>query len=281
MKPYMIGQIVEFGYNNGSTTINHQGKIVTADNMTSLHEYDIMDEKSKILYKHIPENCVYGVVDKIKYCENEKTQFYCLTLDDYATPSFCSFEKYYFGSIPMIESLVNIIEADKRWVDNHSQFIQAFKEYCNGNTGVTHNVAYKEMSLLEPVSVYTSIKIKTGFNKLEHLNTWDCNYYMRWEQAESEHIWIKHKDRYFRCIKASFTDLQYSGFDKEDTYKELIFTMGFPGIVDISSNSVFNRLFVSEKIFENKEEMLCDAEKFENAPDPIYTEIFNDIFGDG
>ena len=52
--------------------------------MTSLYEYDIMNEKSKILYKHIPKNCVYGVVDKIKYCENEKTQFYCFTLDDHA-----------------------------------------------------------------------------------------------------------------------------------------------------------------------------------------------------
>ena len=29
------------------------------------------DEKSKILYKHIPENCVYGVVDKIKETLNK------------------------------------------------------------------------------------------------------------------------------------------------------------------------------------------------------------------
>ncbi len=281
MKPYTLGQTVEFDYNNGSATIKHQGKIVTINNMISGYEYDIMDEKNKILYKHITENYIYHVVDDIEECANENTQFYCLTLDNYSAPSFCSFDKYYFGSIHMIGSLVNTIEADKRTADNHSQLIQAFKEYCNGNTEVTHNVAYREIPLLEPISVYTSIKIKTGSNKIKHRNIWDCIYYIRWEQVESEHIWIKYKDRYFRCIKASFTKLQYSDLDTEDTYRNFIYTSGFPGIVDVSSKPVFSRLFVVEKFFKNKEEMLCDIEKFRKTPEPVYTQIFNDILGDG
>ena len=47
------------------------------------------------------------------------------------------------------------------------------------------------------------------------------------------------------------------------------------------NETVFNKLYVAEKYFKNEDEMLCDIEKFKEIPNPIYTEIFNDIFGDG
>lgn len=50
---------------------------------------------------------------------------------------------------------------------------------------------------------------------------------------------------------------------------------------DTDRNTVGNRLYVTEKFLKSEEELLQDIEKFRNAPDPIYTEIFNDIFGDG
>ena len=177
MNTYIIGQFVEFGYNNGSVTVKHQGKIVTADNLTSGYEYDIMDEN---------------------------TRFYCLTLDDYATPSFCSFGKDYFGTLPLIASLIESLEADERYANNHTRLIQAFKEYRNGKTEVTHSVAYRETLLLEPVYIYAEMKSTTGCNKVKHLNVWDCIYYMRWEKAESDHIWLRHKNSYVRCIKTKF-----------------------------------------------------------------------------
>ncbi len=47
------------------------------------------------------------------------------------------------------------------------------------------------------------------------------------------------------------------------------------------NETVFNKLYIAEKYFKNEDEMLCDIKKFKKSPNPIYTEIFNDIFGDG
>lgn len=281
MKNYKIGQLVEFGYYNGSTTTKLQGRILIIDNMFSGYEYDIMDEKAKILYKHIPEKNIYAVIDDIKDYENENSQFYCLSLDDFSAPSFCSFDKYYFGNISMVASLIYSLETDERFTENFSQLISAFKEYCNGNTKITHNVAYREIPLLEPVYIYEKIKIKDNLNKIEHLNTWDCTYYMRWKEVESEHIWLRYENCYIRCIKATFTNLEYASSDIEDRYRKIEFSAGFPKMINFYNETVSNKLYVAEKYFENEDEMLCDIKKFKKSPNPIYTEIFNDIFGDG
>ena len=281
MKNYKIGQFVEFRYYNGSTTTELQGKILNVDNILSGCEYDIMDEKAKILYKHIPEKNIYAVIDDIKDYENENSQFYCLSLDDHSAISFCSFDKYYFGNIPMIASFIQSLESDEQYVKKYSQLISAFKEYCNGNIRITHNVAYKKIPLIDPVYVYEKIKIRNDINKIEHLNTWDCIYYMRWKKAESEHIWLRCKNSYIRCIKAVFTNLEFAVDDIEDDYRKIEFSAGFPKMINFYNETVFNKLYVAEKYFKNEDEMLCDIEKFKEIPNPIYTEIFNDIFGDG
>lgn len=210
-----------------------------------------------------------------------ENQFYCLTLDDYATPSFCSFETCYFGTLPLIAALVEALKADEKHSKNHAHLIHAFTEYCNGNAEATHNVAYQEVPLLEPVSVYTEMQSTTDRNKVEHLNVWDCIYYMRWEKSESNHIWLRYKNCYLRCIKAQFYDLEFAVIDIEENYEPIDCYMGFPKQTVFGENTVGNRLYVVEKNFDDEEELLQDIKNFQNAPDPIYTEIFNDIFGDG
>ena len=211
----------------------------------------------------------------------ESETLYCLELDDFASPSFCTFGKSYFGTLPLMASLIESLEADERYSKNHSQLIQAFKEYCNGNTEVTHNVAYSDVPLLEPVSVYAQATSTVGFNKHEHLNIWDCVYYMRWKKAENNHIWFRHKNSYARCIKTQFHKLQFAVVDIEENYEPIDCYMGFPMQIVFEKDTVGNRLYVTEKIFDNEEELLQDIEKFRKIPDTIYTEIFNDIFGDG
>lgn len=56
---------------------------------------------------------------------------------------------------------------------------------------------------------------------------------------------------------------------------------GFPHQIEIEKSKVFNRLFVVEKYFKNKQEAIDDMNGFSLKPDPVYTEIMNDIFGDG
>lgn len=212
----------------------------------------------------------------------EENLFYCLTLDDYSTPAFCSFGKDYFGDIAQMASLINYLESDKRHADNQTQLIQAFKEYLSGNTEIAHDVAYRNVQLLEPVYVYAQADSISDFTKLEHLNIWDCIYYMRWKKAKSSHFWLRHQKRYIRCVKTIFYSLQYAVIDADEEYKPIKYSMSFPGMIDFRDDAVVsNRLHVIEKVFENEKELLQDIENFRNTPDPIYTEIFNDIFGDG
>lgn len=211
-----------------------------------------------------------------------KSLFYCLTLDDYSCASFCTFEKYYFGSIPQIASLIGLLEADENYTNNSlTRLIQTFKEYCSGNTEVTYDVAYKEIPLLQPVFLYGFIKITTESNKVVHLNTWELPYYLRWEKLESEHIWLNLGKLYVRCIKTCFTNLQYADVDTDAEYEPIGMGFDFPNMIDIKDGLTTSKLFVIEKYFDNEEELSKDIKKFINTPDPICTEVFNDIFGDG
>jgi len=44
---------------------------------------------------------------------------------------------------------------------------------------------------------------------------------------------------------------------------------------------MYSRLYVVEKYFKNRDEMLADLELFDRQPDPDFKELLNDIFGDG
>lgn len=43
----------------------------------------------------------------------------------------------------------------------------------------------------------------------------------------------------------------------------------------------YNRLYIVEKYFKNRGELLADIELFDRKPDPNLKEVLNDIFGDG
>ena len=207
--------------------------------------------------------------------------FYCLVLDDYAAPSLCSFGKNYFGSLELIEHLIYSIEVDKGYADDYKQLIDAFKEYMAGNISVTHNVAYIDVLFLEPVTIYARESSVTDFNKYKHLNIWGYPYYLRWNRAESNHIWLKYGKSYVRCIKSMFYNLEEcADIDTED-YKSIRFCMGFPKQIKIKDDVVTNTLYVTEKIFEDEKALLEDVEKFRKSQDPLFERIFEDIYGDG
>ena len=207
-------------------------------------------------------------------------QYYCLELDDYATPSFCTFSKSYFGTLEQIASLINKLD-NEHYRENHSGLINAFKEYLAGNTAVTHNVAYSDVPLLTPVSVYDEISIELKANdKYEHLNIWDWSSLFRWKGGKSQHIWLKNNGSFFRCAWFEFTKLELMNL--EGVFKPLEYTYGgFPEIIEIKEHAVSNRLAVMEKIFETEAELLEDIENFKENPDFNFKEFFNDIFGDG
>lgn len=207
--------------------------------------------------------------------------FYCLVLDDYAAPSFCSFGKNYFGSLELIEHLIHSIKVDRRYADDYKQLINTFKEYMAGNVDVKHNVAYKDVLFLEPVTIYAKENSVADFNKYEHLNVWGYPYYLRWNRAESNHIWLKYGNSFVRCIKTVFYNLEECADIDDEVYRPMHGCMGFPKQIEIKDEVVTNTLYVTEKVFEDEKELLEDVERFRNSQDPLFERIFEDIFGDG
>lgn len=115
----------------------------------------------------------------------------------------------------------------------------------------------------------------------EHLNTWQWPYFMSCEKVESEHLWLRCKDRYYRCFMAKFYSLKY-GTDPNEQTPAGGMLWGFPEMLEVDDLPLmWNRLAEPEKNFKTLAEAQADWEAFRAAPNPDFSEFCNDIFGDG
>lgn len=206
-------------------------------------------------------------------------QLYRLCLDDYSAASFTSFNKDYFGTLEDISLFINAIRSDEDFAERFAKLISCFDRYINGEKDITHNVAYKEMPFLVRAKC---LGVSTSYlknYKWEHINTWQWPYNMKCKEAQNTHVWISCRGAYVRCIRTEFVDLKYENAACKYTSPGM--TWGFPHQIEVEGKTTFNRLFVVEKIFKNKAEALADMQKFRIEADPDFTEILNDIFGDG
>ena len=204
--------------------------------------------------------------------------FYRLLLDDYSAASFTSFSKNYYGTLTQLEDFFNYLKSDKKTADR--DVVKAYERYLAGEKDVTHNVAYRQVPFLTPVEVLGEKSHTMENFAWEHLNTWRWPYDMRFDRAECRHLWICCEDEYVRCISAKFRNLQYEQFDgKYDSLGGMIW--GYPGQIVGRNGDLHTRLFVDEKFFSSKEDAMKDKENFERVPDPDFSRILDDIFGDG
>lgn len=211
-------------------------------------------------------------------------KYYQLVLDDYSKPSFTSFPKQYYGTLSQIDELFTAMKRNSRVSEKYHQILSTYDRYLNGETDITHNVAYEEIPFLTPVERIFGIKqLEEIDSRWEHLNTWRCSYMMKCDRADSTHIWVSCQGEYMRCIQTRFMNLRY-----EDPMGDRVlgcFLLGYPEQItsielEDSSCQLWNRLFVIEKTFETEIDLRNDYQNF--TPDSSdYTEILNDIFGDG
>ena len=209
----------------------------------------------------------------------DNEQLYALCLDDYSSPSFISSEKPYIGTIEDIINLLNAIKSDELFHDKFPELFSAFDRFLKGEKNIIHNVALRKVQLLAPVIEIDSTASYLENTKFKHINTWGFPYEMQFERTCNEHIWISYKGKYYRCIRAKIKDLKYK--NSIGQYTEIDMAWGFPRQIEFENNTTYNRLYVTEKVFEKQEDVLIDIENFKQNPDPIFTEILNDIFGDG
>lgn len=209
---------------------------------------------------------------------NEK--YYRLLFDDYSAASFTSFDKDYYGTLEQINEFFEEIKKDEELAKRQEYIISVYEKHLAGQKNISYKVAYREAPFIIPAKLLgekTSVHINLSW---EHLNTWRWPYIMKCDKAECRHIWLSCYGKYSRCIKANFTNLRYENTEGE--FKKLgDMLWGLPGQISGIDGDLFNRLFVEEKVFKNKKEAMLDFEQFEKTNDINFTEILNDIFGDG
>lgn len=178
-------------------------------------------------------------------------QYYRLTLDDYATPSFVSFTKDYFGTLSDIESFISALKDDKH-AQTYKQLVSALEAYKNGENNVAHTVAYNKVPFLVPVNLLEAVSYTMPSTQWEHMNVWKCPYKMRFQSAEIQQFWFESDDTYIRAMKAKITDLKYEEYN--GSWSDIGTMWGFPHIIEKESTCTYNRLAVADKGFDNKTE---------------------------
>ena len=82
-----------------------------------------------------------------------KEKYYVMHLDDYAAAQFTSFGKMYFGTLEEIGHFIRLLEKDPETAEAHKDTIEGYYKFLQGDTKVTHKVAYQDVKLLTPVRV--------------------------------------------------------------------------------------------------------------------------------
>lgn len=208
-------------------------------------------------------------------------RIYRLQLDDYSAASFTSFGKDYFGTLDQMRELFDDIRSDEDLARRFSDILTTFDRYLAGGKKITYYVAYQEVPILVQAKVLGSAASTLTEHCWTHMNTWDWPYYMKCDKAESVHIWVSCHGQYCRCIQTAFSNLQYRT-DRQGYEPLGGMTWGYPGQIDgMPGEIIRNRLFVVEKTFPSKPEAIADMGRFQSSPDPDYSGILDDIFGDG
>lgn len=209
----------------------------------------------------------------------KRKQMYKLRLDDYSAASFTTFSKDYFGTLEDISAFIESLRSDEAFSETFADLILHFDRYMSGEKNITHIVAYREEPFLVRAKCLGTSTSYLKNHKWEHLNTWDWPYDMKCKEAKSTHVWLSCRGNYARCIRTEFNDLKYGNSALK--YVTPGKSWGFPHQIEVIGKTTYNRMFVIEKTFKNKKEALIDMQKFEIDPDPNFTEVLNDIFGDG
>ena len=205
-------------------------------------------------------------------------QYYCLTLDDCALPSFISGGKPYYGTFAEIAAFMDALKSDDRRQDVENGLIEAFEAFKAGNEDATHSVAYNETKLLEPVELLGRREYALEGYVWTHMNVWDCPYDMRCDKAEIEQAWFRADDAAIRCVRARFVNLQCKGV--RNVWRPITDGMlwGYPHVLVYDGPVFRSRFFVAEA----REDTTNVSNQISNLPQiPDLSGICDDIFGDG
>lgn len=205
---------------------------------------------------------------------------YSVKLIDYATPSFVSADKTYYGSK---EEIMEVLEEIK---ENRPDLFRAAEEFFTGRgEGIVQVYYGAPEPFIKPVTVIGETVVTKEPFAWAHKNVWYCFYHMRADSMVCHVYYIKNEEgQIHRIIRPVFVNLRYKNSPfPDEKFTEYSQFWGHPGIIAADASEeqkciVRNTLMCSDKMFEEIEEAQQDMK---NPVKIDYSPFFDDIFGDG
>lgn len=210
--------------------------------------------------------------------ENRKAEpYYKITLEEYASASFCSFTKEYLGTSQMFSSFAAALRQDRKNSERLVGLADRILESCQPDGTFTGSACEEQPSLV-PVEVVHSDAWEEKSFYFKHINVWGCSYEMRAEKVVVNRIYYRSGDTYGRAIGASLYRPTYSAEPLVSNEKVDGNFWGHPGILYLENDWLSYRLMYEERVFDDESQLMADIA----APAEVdYRGFFNDVFGDG
>lgn len=113
-----------------------------------------------------------------------KDKYYAFTLDDYATVSFVSASKVYFGTL---DDFARLFVGDK-----NERLKAPFEAFKSGEKNVLCDVAYNKAKFATPIKVLDVKERETGKGKYDHDNIYGFPYNMHFSKSVETRYLIKY-----------------------------------------------------------------------------------------
>ena len=179
------------------------------------------------------------------------SRYFTLYLEDYSASPLCPGTKKYYANKQELSDFLKAIENTKE------------------NSNVT--ISQKAVNSIEQTV------ITLNEYQWEHINTWGFPYIMKAQKIIAEQILLKIKNKYYRCVKPTFTRLQYST-EKTDWMPIGNNLWGFPNIFEIKGDQHRYRLYVIEQEYTSIDDAQADMTDTSKI---IFKNVCGDVFGDG
>ena len=200
--------------------------------------------------------------------------YYRVELDDPAIPSASSFSKSYFGPVSDIAAVMERMAQSGCYPDT----VQAFAAFKDGDTDATHSVCFHREKLMNPCTLIQNEHFILNKVTWEHESVWECIYCMAADCICVDQILLQEGELYYRCIRASFSNLEYQR-DSDGKWEQIGPKIwGNKAIMQYFCGDHSIALYVLEERYSDLDTAMAHMGK----PDLLdYGRICDEIFGDG
>lgn len=205
-------------------------------------------------------------------------RFFVITLEHYASPAFCSFNKEYICTLTMLDDFIDSISQEVKEPSYLAGIINAYQRYRSGYHDATAFIAQSEMRLIHPLTTIEVLHQEASPFFFKHTNVWGFPYYIRAERMMADIAYVRRGKSYMRYVAASLEQPVYGTEEDHcnDTLGDQLW--GHPGVLSFDQSVLSSRIMFCDRRFNSLEEMKQDI----LSPSQIdFTGFFEDVFGDG